>query len=317
VLDENNVRLAEDACSRTVNETFTAPTWRLALNYTPAESQLIYASASTGYLSGGFNSRGRDNFTLQPFDQENVFTVELGYKGDWRFDNDVQLRTNFAAYHQDYDDIQKSQGFAVDGQFGSTVINAAKATVQGAELEFTLVPNDWLQLSLAYSWVDTGYDEWDLEELIGTDANGAPITEILDNSDQPFTWIPEQSVNGEIKLFLPLDDDYGQVYFTASYYWQDEMFSNEEWERLPENGWSAEDLAEVQATVIVPSYSVWNVRADWNSVLGSNFDLALFCNNVTDKDYITGGRNIPESLGWADFTFGPPRVIGLSARYNF
>ena len=40
-------------------------------------------------------------------------------------------------------------------------------------------------------------------------------------------------------------------------------------------------------------------------------------NNAADEDYITGGLNVPDSLGWAGANYGPPRTYGASLRYRF
>ena len=62
---------------------------------------------------------------------------------------------------------------------------------------------------------------------------------------------------------------------------------------------------------------MWNFRVDWLGVMGSSVDLAAFVNNAADEDYITGGLNVPDSLGWSGANYGPPRTYGASLRYSF
>ncbi len=108
VRDENGVLLPDDACEREVDESFDHATWRTALNYSPTEDMLIYGSIATGYRTGGFNGRGYNNFTLQPFDEETVLNYELGHKTDWQLGEVASMRTNLAIYLQQYEDIQKT-----------------------------------------------------------------------------------------------------------------------------------------------------------------------------------------------------------------
>ncbi|MGL4566431.1 MAG: TonB-dependent receptor domain-containing protein, partial [Halioglobus sp.] len=53
--DESNNLLPDDACARSVDESFDEMTWRGSLNWTPQDGMLVYGSVATGYRSGGFN----------------------------------------------------------------------------------------------------------------------------------------------------------------------------------------------------------------------------------------------------------------------
>ncbi len=317
VLDEDNQPLPNDACARTVDEDFSEPTWRLALSYNPGVDHLLYGSISTGYRAGGFNGRGTNNFSLRPYDPETVITYEAGYKGDWQLGSFGSLRSNLAVYLQEYEDIQKTQDFTADGAFGTAIINAAKAEIQGMELELTYAPSALVQLSLAYAYVDPSYDEWILETAVGTDDNGDTIVELTDNSGAPFVYIPEQQVTAELRIEAPMDPALGRLALVTSYYWQDEMVTNDEARRWPEFGWSAEDLAEVLATEFADDYAVWNLRLDWSGLLGTDLDVSAYVDNVNDEDYLVGGKSVPEQLGWVDATYGPPRTYGLALHYSF
>ncbi len=88
-------------------------------------------------------------------------------------------------------------------------------------------------------------------------------------------------------------------------------------ERQAYFNWSQENLDEALASTVVEDYAIWNFRVDWLGVMGSTFDLAAFVNNAADEDYVTGGLNVPDTLGWAAATYGPPRTYGASVRYSF
>ncbi|MCB1689556.1 MAG: TonB-dependent receptor, partial [Halioglobus sp.] len=142
VKDENNQLLPDNACSRKVDESFDKFTWRSSVNWNPMQDMLVYLSVATGYRSGGFNLRGVNNFSLQPFDPETVTTYELGHKTDWNVGNFASVRTNLAIYAQEFDDIQKTlSGTNPDtGAFETFTANAAKADINGLEFDITIAP---------------------------------------------------------------------------------------------------------------------------------------------------------------------------------
>lgn len=103
--------------------------------------------------------------------------------------------------------------------------------------------------------------------------------------------------------------------------WQDEMFTDETsvlyQQQAAYEGWSADSLERAQNVSVVDAYSIFNLRFDWRSVLGSSFDTAIYINNATDEEYVVGGVNVIDSLGCAAFTYGAPRTFGASLRYAF
>jgi len=311
--DENNQLLPDDACVRSVDEQFDKLTWRGSVNWSPMEDMLVYGSVATGYRSGGFNMRATNNFSLQPFDPETVITYEIGHKTDWHLWDLASMRTNLAIYSQKFDDIQKTlSGTNPDtGGFETYVANAAKATINGLEFDITVAPTANLVMSVGYSYVDAQYDEWD--RLV--QENGQVFT--VDYSGVPFVYIPENTLNVSASYTLPLSQSIGEVTLTASAYWQDKMTTNDGAFRWPGLGWSDENLQEALDSVEADDYTVANFRIEWGSVMGSSFDLAAYVNNAFDEDYITGGLSVPDSLGWAAASYGPPRTYAASLRYRF
>lgn len=313
VKDENNQLLPDNACSRKVDESFDELTYRGSVNWNPREDMLVYASVATGYRSGGFNLRGVNNFSLQPFDPETVITYELGHKTDWDLGSLASVRTNLAIYAQEFDDIQKTlSGTNPDtGAFETYTANAAKADINGLEFDVTVAPIESLVIALAYSYVDASYNEW--ERVVSE--NGLVST--VDFSNAPFVYIPENTATASIIYTLPLSESIGEVSFTASAYWQDDMDTNDGAFRWAGLGWTDENLQESLATVEAKDYTVAHFRVDWGTMMGSNFDAALFINNAFDEEYITGGLSVPDSLGWVAASYGAPRTYGASLRYRF
>lgn len=315
MFDKNGAALPNSACERSESESYSSPTWRTSLSYTPNET-MYYGGISTGYRAGGFNLRGTDNASLAPFDEETVITYEIGAKSDWELDNWGSVRLNWAAYWQDYSDIQKTQGtVTADGSFGTATVNAAEATIKGFEVDMIWAPTANLMLTLGYSYVDAGYEEWDVPVAVGTSVT------TLDASDGYFTYVPENSATASVRYTLPLDSSIGEISVMASAYWQDEMMTNPISNVFPQmaalQGWSAKDLESALSTEKADGYTLVNLRVDWANVMGSDFALAAFINNATDEEYQVGGLNVIDSLGIFAPTYGAPRTIGASLRYDF
>ena len=308
--DENGVLLPDNACEREVDEDFDRATWRTALNYSPTEDMLIYGSIATGYRTGGFNGRGTNNFTLQPFEEETVINYELGHKTDWQLGEIASMRTNLAIYLQQYDDIQKTvSGNNPDtGAFETFTTNAAEAEIQGVDFDVLIAPTESLQISVAYAYVDAEYKEWDRAIAPGV---------VIDYTESPFVYIAEHSLTTSLQYTLPLDASVGEVSLMGSVYWQDDTEASADAWRWDTLGWSQANLDEALASTVIDDYAIWNFRVDWLGVMGSSFDLAAFVNNAADEEYVTGGLNVPDTLGWAAANYGPPRTYGASVRYSF
>ncbi|WP_439133532.1 TonB-dependent receptor [Pseudomaricurvus sp.] len=308
--DVDGNQLPANACEREESADFDSPTWRASLNYTPRDGLLMYGSVSTGYRAGGIDLRGTDNVSLTPFDEETVITYEFGHKADWELGSG-SLRTNLAVYLQEYTDIQKTESALKGGTFGTQTANAAEAEIKGLELEATYFPTANLSFNLSYSYVDAEYKEWD--KAVQTSTGLATV----DYSDAKFTYIPENSLTASAKYTLPLDVSLGEVTIMTSVYWQDEMDTVADAFNYASKGWSAGTYQKAMGASTADDYAVWNLRLDWFNVMGSNFDAAAYVNNATDEAYVVGGLNVLDSLGWASATYGAPRTIGASLRYQF
>lgn len=309
-----------DTCERTVKEDFERPTGRLSINYTPDDGTLYYGSVSTGYKAGGFNSRGTNDTTLQSFDPETVTTFELGSKLDWTL-GDMPLRTNLAVYLQKYEDIQQTiPKSEPGGALATQTVNAAKAEIKGFEADITLLPTDNLSLSLSYSYVDAGFDK---NEASIADGYGGIYQ--FDTSDNDFVYIPEQSLSASATYILPVDESLGEMSIMATVYWQDEMSTHQllgdfaQYQNAainPAARWTDANVALAESVSKADAYDVWNLRFDWRNMMGSNFDMAVFMNNVTDEQYILGGLNVIDVF-YTGYTYGAPRTFGASLRYQF
>jgi iron complex outermembrane receptor protein len=99
-------------------------TGKIALNWMVDPDNLLYVFAARGYKPGGFNS------ITSSFDPEIVWNYELGWKSTLL---DGRMRTQIAAFYNDYSDFQFDVLEPITGQGG--IANVANAKIQGIEAQ--------------------------------------------------------------------------------------------------------------------------------------------------------------------------------------
>ncbi len=133
--------------------TFSKATGKLALDFKLNDSQLLYATVSNGFRSGGFNS-GQAVESLRTFKPEEVTAVEIGSKN--RFLRNT-LQVNLAAFNNDYTNLQEQRQVVVGNTTVSTIFNAAKAKAKGLEAEVEWRQSRDLTLGGSLSLLDAKY----------------------------------------------------------------------------------------------------------------------------------------------------------------
>lgn len=136
-------------------------TWKVGVDYdTPLG--LVFASVSTGYKAGGFNdgclagTAGGTGCILTPstlyYDPENLTAYEVGAKLKLA----EGLRLNGSVFHYDYSGLQISQ-VVVTPVPGNRTSNAAKAKVDGVELEAVASPYDGGQFTVGVNYLNARF----------------------------------------------------------------------------------------------------------------------------------------------------------------
>jgi iron complex outermembrane receptor protein len=145
---------------------FNKTTWRAGLDYQLSDDNLMYASVSTGFRSGGFNS-GQGPAALQPtFNPETVIAYEIGSKNRFA-DNTIQI--NLAAFYNNYKGLQEQRQVPVGATTLSIIENSGKARSYGAEAEMIWQPVDALQIGATFAYLNAKYTEYrDVPAPFGT-----------------------------------------------------------------------------------------------------------------------------------------------------
>lgn len=306
ILDPNRLLVggipASTSLYRELYEATEDVTWRINLDYTPTEDDLIYLSATKGLRSGGFNLVFFSSNSV--FDSEELIAYELGYKGTFA---DGQFQLNAAAYLYDYENVHTfANGLAFSGGYTTNVVAVPEAEMFGLDFDFTWLATDNITLGAHFSHTSTEYTS----DYFVIDPNNpqrpASLFSAADNfiniKGNQMLRVPENKGGAWGMYSLPLGDN-GRIEFLANYSWIDRVY------------FSVFEQKDQSA----PSYDRFDLRATWHNS-DDSIMVAAFVNNVFND---IGWRQI-EQYGATEGslyrrTGAPtdPRLAGLEVRYKF
>jgi iron complex outermembrane receptor protein len=269
------------------NLKFKRTTYRLGAEYHVTDRNMIYASYSTGFRSGGFNNGFFANPLLQAgFGPEDVRAFEVGTKNRF-LDNRVQL--NLSAYRNNFRDLQVQNQFLVPSPGGGTttasiILNAAKAHSHGLEAELEAVPVDNLNVAVSATLMKAKYDDY---RNVPAPAN---YSGFLDLSGNEIPYAPSWKMTGLISYDFNLGAS-GTVTPQATLLWSDGYYNT--------------DLNTVLDRQ--DSFAKLDLRLGWTDA-AERFSVEAFVNNVTDT--VTLNRATFGSRG-LNQSYDAPRMFGL------
>jgi len=277
---------ASRQCPREFVDKYSDPSWLLSLDYQVTPDVLVYAKYARGYRSGGRNFKGSNNIgTFIDFEPETVTEYEVGLKS-YFFDRKV--RFNFAAYYDNYSDVQKVATILLPGTsaFSSQTVNAAKARVQGFEADVVWRVSDNFSLNAAAGLVDGKYKEFiDLRKG--------------DRSDEPFD-VPEWTFNVGGRYSYPTE--FGEVSAQVDYQWQDSFYIDPQSYRVVTFTEPARGLLSARVSVEIDALDV---------------EFSVYGKNLTNEEYLSSGAGPYESLGVNFAIVGEPRLYGVEVKKRF
>ena len=271
------------------------------VNWNVTEDIMLFATWSTGYKSGGFNSSGGAQALGEDrriFAPEETRNYEVGVKSKLL---DGSMTANATLYRTDLNNFQ-DLGF--DG-LSFVVINAGEVRQQGIEADINWAPIDPLRVVAGVSYLDSEYLSFE----------GAP----------PLPGGAVQDLTGKRRNFSPewqssLAADWTQGfadglewYVGASWSWVDEQNVGGSSNNNPQ---SMQD-----------SFSFINAHAGLRAAEGG-WEVALFGNNLSDEDCCQAifDQAVGEVLGAVDVVnntsvqrcvLGAPRTWNLKASFRF
>ena len=252
------------------------------------------------------------------YDPEKMWSYELGAKTNWsgRFGN---FLVNSDVFYQDYKDKQTNTQQQV-GQFLTGVVtNASGAWVKGFELETMWeTPLQGLSLGLAWTWLDSEYDDFkDATRSATRIAIAGECNEIvvirdnnhclLDLDGNELEFLPENSVVVTAR--------YGRPLFNTGLDWYAESNGSYQSERYT----SADNFTELDSFWLVDArFGLSHERWEGVFYINNLFDDETLSSSGAAIDfvgYVDADGLVPPSLSTAFLP--PPRTAGVRLKYFF
>jgi iron complex outermembrane recepter protein len=277
----------------TGDASFNAFTPRFVINYEATDTVNLYASATRGFKSGGFNL-----LAVQPgFDPETLWAYEAGIKAQTP---DRRLTVNGNFFYYDYKNMQVGQ--IVNLQ--SVLTNAAKSRLYGAELEVSARPVDGLDLGFTAAWLNARYQQFCTGDPTKPNApvsSGCNAANPIDLSGNALPRAPEWTLTGTAGYTVDLGAS-GGLNFRTDLRYQSEIFFTQFNRPLISQG----------------GFMTANAAVTWTSE-NDRYTVGAFVNNLTNKTFFTevleSGAFNPQLVAQA--YVAPPRTYGLRAAVKF
>jgi iron complex outermembrane receptor protein len=260
--------------------TFTAWSPRVRIEYRPANRVLLYASATRGFKSGGFNLMN----TGEVFAPETLWSVEGGAKATWR---EGTLRTNAAVFYYDYRDLQVNQFSGVT----NLVTNAASSRIGGLELQVVAKPSAWLQADFAAALLEATYRRY-----LMMNANDPQAT--LDLSGNRMPHAPRATLNFGLEGRIATSVRGALSLRGEGRYQSRTYFDQLDTPQLSQGG-----------------HAVFGARAAFMAA-SERWSIALFGENLANKAYRQSVIRVDNVLGTVA-TYGMPRTYGVQVGTQF
>jgi len=244
----------------------------------------IYATARSGYRSGGYVIFDSILNGVSTFKPDSVNDVEVGVKSEW-FDR--HMRANLALYNSDYTDIQKATNTVLpDGISEKVIANAASATIRGAEFELTARPTAHIDIDANAAYTDAHYNKF-LEF-----GPGGVVTN--NRTSEPFE-VPKWTFGPGIDYHTPLA--VGELDARLDWYWRSSVIFT-----------GSNALLPTEQILRQSGYGLLSGRVEWK--VTPDTSIAIVGRNLLNKTYLVGGIDL-SSVGFKVGMPGEPRYVGV------
>jgi len=268
---------------------FDNVTWRAGVEYDVGDAIMVYASGSTGYLSGSAS-------TQTTTDEQESQVIEVGFRSVL-LDNTLQL--NGAVHFTEYTNLL-TQRQEIDPNTGIVLTfsdNGGDIEAFGVELDAVWLPTD--------EWTVTGTLAY-LDSEFGTFGQTNPyqlyrgeISPFVDQNGQTTPWSPELTLGGSAAYRFDLADN-GTLTPYLQTYWSDE--------------YNTSNLLSTDPAHQQDSYSKTDFRLIWDSP-DERYSLEAFVENIEDSDVLARGNNNSDDVVQTSYLY--PRNYGVKFKARF
>ena len=297
------------------SETWDAVTYRLVADYKINDNMMVYASFATGFVAGGFSETCGSEFSCSPYDSEENENFEIGLKSDLL---DGTLRLNLAAFHTQYENLQRDTVVTIQDAAGNTfqetvAVNEGQSTAQGFEAEMQWAVSDNFRIDANLGYLDHTYDSYTPginPADLGLPAGDA-INPDLSGLRVPFS--PELTYGVAATYFQDLASG-ASITYNLNMHYQDDA----ETSPFPANFQGAD--AQGNPIIVQKAFTQMEDRTLLNGFITYNgadngIEISVYGKNLTNEIYRVAAN--PVATLWNFTRHGPPREYGIQVGYSF
>lgn len=279
-----------------INEDDFSPSF--ALEWRPSEGVMYYVSYRRGFKAGAFNHALVGNqadataaFAVGP---ESVDAFELGTKITFL---DGRARFNAAVFSSKFDGLQVA--VLNPATIINDVVNAAKSTSEGVELELRWRPVNNLTLFGSVAYLNSTFDSFSNATCYSLQPATECVNGSQDLSGKPSQFAPDWSATFESQYVWNLSGGYQLDAMLRTYY-SDDFFLQ----------------VDLDPKLVQDDY--WKFDASLSlSSPNNRWVLALIGRNLSDKLTANYGDDVPVQAGSVWKSVEPPRSLALQATLRF
>jgi iron complex outermembrane receptor protein len=298
---------------------------RVIASFKASNNLTFNAQASKGFRLGGINDplnvplctqqdlatfSGRDSWK-----NETAWNYEVGGKSQFM---GGRASLNASVFYMDIRDLQL---IVTAGSCSSRLVfNTPKAVSQGVELEFSAVPNQFIDFSVSGTYNDSKLES----TLTSTAANGQVRVVSGIESGNRLPSVPKVQGAAAVTLHRPMRSG-SNGFFTATYNHVGSRFTQIDDEAA---GFGVVNLTSFAPNTIggpltattfrfnpeLPAYDLVNLRL---GVTRASWEVALFLNNLTDERALLALDRERGTLARVGYLTNQPRTLGVNLTFNY
>lgn len=261
-------------------------TGRAVVNWEVSPDHFLYATVSKGYKPGGTTLFGT------VYNSERVINYEAGWKGALL---NRALTTSLSAFQMSYRDYQTTYAPDINNPISVVTENVDGTRIRGIEGQVALDLGG-LRTDASFSVLDATYGDLELVQPAGLFGNGQPAAPVLINlKGRTVPFAPKFSGSAGLRYTFAA----GDAEITPS---------------LRVTHQSSQWATFYQAHYHeLPARTLVNGRITYDS--GKDWQLAVYANNILDKDYKSSVNQATDGVG--AYMLGQPREFGATLGYRF
>lgn len=264
-------------------------TWRAGAEFDMNDDVMLYATSSTGYLSGSAS-------TTTTTDEQESQVIEVGFRSRLA-DNTLQI--NGAVHYTEYTNLL-TQRQRMDPNTGIVLTfsdNGGDIEAWGIELDAIWQPADELTLSATFAYLDSEFGTFGQSNPYQL-YNGA-VQSFVDQAGATTPWSPEVTFGASAAYRFSLGDYGALTPYVQTYY---------------SDGYNTSNLLATDPSQHQKSYSKTDLRLIWNSP-GDRYSVEGFIENIEDSAVLARGNNNGDDVVQTSYLY--PQNWGVKFRAHF